>query len=86
MPREEATTKFQEINQAFQALSHWKETGSELDSGDEMCARGDRGDGLMDLAEMMMCVFRAPPTPPPSFEGKIGHPFISSPLVGSSSS
>ena len=64
MPREEATTKFQEINQAFQALSHWKETGSELDSGDEMCARGDRGDGLMDLAEMMMCVARPRPPPP----------------------
>ena len=34
-PREEATRKFQEINQAFQALSHWKETGADPDSESE---------------------------------------------------
>ncbi|KAK7235751.1 hypothetical protein SO694_000671112 [Aureococcus anophagefferens] len=68
VPREEATKKFQEINQAFQALSHWKETGTDLDSGDEVRARGDRGaDGFMDLAEMMMCAPpRSPPPPSPS--------------------
>ncbi|KAH8056839.1 hypothetical protein JL722_7053 [Aureococcus anophagefferens] len=69
VPREEATKKFQEINQAFQALSHWKETGTDLDSGDEVRGRGDRGaDGFMDLAEMMMCALPAPrrrPLTPP---------------------
>lgn len=52
MPREEATRKFQEINQAFQVLSHWKETGDEPDSEAE--ATRDRDAGYMDLAEMMM--------------------------------
>ncbi|KAH8070113.1 hypothetical protein JL721_5337 [Aureococcus anophagefferens] len=77
VPSEEATKKFQEINQAFQALSHWKETGTDLDSGDEVRGRGDRGaDGFMDLAEMMMC---APPRSPPP-------PSPSHPRPGSSSS